>query len=162
MQPPVIRGMAVPMHSIDPYFDYMKLIRELPSLGVTHISLFLHIFQRDETSPEPKRHPLKTPSDRAVLRTIQGARKLGLEVCLFPSLLLEQAGENGWKGNSAPRDRRGKASTQSGFRGSDWGRWFRGYRREVQCACVQQVLKSRVWSRTSLPRLNLRPRCSLR
>ena len=44
-QPTFKRGVAVPLHSADPDFDYGPLIAELPALGATHVSLFVKLFQ---------------------------------------------------------------------------------------------------------------------
>lgn len=111
-----MRGMAVPLHSLDPAFDYGALLAELPALGVTHVALFANLWQPEASSPAPARHPLRTPSDRVLRRTIARARELGLEVAFIPSLQLERAGPRDWRGSLRP---------------PSWARWFAGYRREL-------------------------------
>lgn len=108
-----VRGMAVPMHDPDPTYDYGATLGELPPLGVTHVSIFVHLYQPTALSPAPARHPLRSVGDRALRRTIEQARRLGLRVALVPSVSL------------ADRDWRGRISPPS------WERWFRGYQREL-------------------------------
>jgi hypothetical protein len=110
-----LRGMALPMHSADPEHDYGPALAELPALGVTDVALFVHMYQPDVASPAPARHPLRTPSDRAIRRAIEQARALGLEVTVVVSVLLERPNGD-WRGNLHPRS---------------WDRWFAGYGREL-------------------------------
>ena len=42
---PKVRGMALPLHSLDPEFDYNPWIRELPGLGVNSVCLGVKLFQ---------------------------------------------------------------------------------------------------------------------
>ncbi|MCO5170899.1 MAG: hypothetical protein M9894_31610 [Planctomycetes bacterium] len=114
--PPRMRGMALPLHAYDPAHDYASPLAELPPLGVTHVAMFVHLWQRDGQSPAPRRHPLRTPSDRILRATIARARALGLEVALVPSVLLERPAPDDWRGNLRP---------------PSWAGWFQGYRREL-------------------------------
>lgn len=111
-----MRGMALPMHALDPAHDYATPLAELPPLGVDHVALFVHLWQRDARSPEPRRHPLRTPSDRVVRDTIRRARALGLAVALVPTVHLERPAPEDWRGSIRP---------------PSWPAWFQGYRREL-------------------------------
>lgn len=111
-----LRGMALPLHSADPAFDYGPGLAELPPLGVTHVAIFANLWQPDARSPAPARHPLRTPGDAALRRAFSQARALGLEVTFVPSLQLERPAAQDWRGNIRP---------------PSWARWFEGYRREL-------------------------------
>ncbi len=131
LAPPPMRGLGLTLHSKDPSYDYGPLLAELPPLGATHVLVIVHFYQRDGASPEPARHPVGTPSDRAILRVIRQARALGLRVGLLPILLLEAAGEDEWRGNLQPADARGRRPGEPGYTAPDWDRWFAGYGREL-------------------------------
>lgn len=109
-----MRGMGVPLHSLDPEHDYR--LGELPELGVTHVAIFVKMFQPDAQSPAPARHPLRSTSDRALREAIAEARRLGLQVALVPIVELERRGPDDWRGMIRP---------------PSWPRWFAGYRREL-------------------------------
>lgn len=109
-----MRGMGVPLHSLDPEHDYR--LDELPELGVTHVAIFVKMFQPDVGSPAPARHPLRSTSDRELRDRIAGARRLGLQVALVPIVELERRERDDWRGKLRP---------------PSWPRWFAGYRREL-------------------------------
>jgi hypothetical protein len=111
-----LRGMCVPMHVPDPAHDYGASLAELPPLGVSHVAIFVRLYQPDGASPAPARHPLRSPGDEAIRRTVEQARAEGLEVALVPMLLLERPEPEEWRGNIRP---------------PSWERWFAGYRREL-------------------------------
>lgn len=111
-----MRGMALPLHSLDPGYDYGPALAELPGLGATHVAIFVNLWQPEATSPTPARHPLRTPADRVLRRVISDARARGLEVAFIPSLQLERAGPRDWRGSLRP---------------PSWERWFQGYGREL-------------------------------
>lgn len=106
-----VRGMAVPLHGPDE--DHGAALAELPPLGVTHVALFVYLHQPTARAAAPARDPLRSVSDRALRRTIEQARRLGLEVAVVPTVRLV---DEDWRGRIAP---------------PDWERWFRGYGREV-------------------------------
>lgn len=110
--PAFIRGVALPLHADDPDFDYEPHLRDLPGLGATHVSLFVKLFQEGARSTDPTGDHLHTPTDATILRTIEQARRLGLEVVLMPIVLLRNPAEDEWRGNLNP---------------SDWERWFENY-----------------------------------
>ncbi|HBP21451.1 MAG TPA: hypothetical protein DEA08_27145, partial [Planctomycetes bacterium] len=130
---PEIRGVAFPLHSRDPRYDYRPSLAELPEHGIQQVLVVVHLFQPRGVSPFPARHPLKTPRDEVVRTVITAARELGLEVGLMPIVLLETPHKGEWRGNLTPPDKQGRTRGQAGFDGrqADWARWFRGYRREV-------------------------------
>lgn len=92
-----------------------KLLAELPDQGATHVALVVELWQRDATSAAPARHPVRSPSDRAITDVLEKARALGLEAALLPVLQLEQPGDDG----------------RATLRPPDWAAWFAGYRREL-------------------------------
>lgn len=132
-KPPEIRGVAFPLHSRDPKWDYGPMLRELPPLGVNHILIGIHLYQDNATSPTPRRHALKTPSDRVLKAVIKEAHRLRLEVGLMPIVLLEKPGANDWRGNLLPPDAQGRVRGDEGFVESraNWTGWFKGYQREL-------------------------------
>jgi len=113
---PRFRGVALPLHSDDPGFDYGSRIVEIRALGATHVCLFVKLWQGHGRSPAPGRHPLLTPSDETVLRTMRQAQEQGLGVILVPMVLLREPGDGEWRGNLKP---------------PSWSEWFAAYRREV-------------------------------
>lgn len=129
--PPTIRGVGLTMHSKDPTYDYGPFLAELPALGVTDVCVFVHFYQPHGRSPQPARHPLKTPTDRAILSVLRTIRRLGLRAALLPIVLLERPRADEWRGNIAPPDRRGRTRGDPNFAGPFWDPWWRGYRREV-------------------------------
>lgn len=129
--PPLMRGMALTLQSKDPDYDYGPALSELPALGVTHVSVFVHLYQRTGRSPFPARHPLKTQQDAVVLRVLRQVRELGLEPALVPLVLLENPADDEWRGNLEPPDRQGRTKGQAGYAGPDWGTWFSAYQREA-------------------------------
>ena len=131
VEPPEIRGMALPLHSRDPAHDYGAALKELPALGVNTVCVLVHFYQPNGNSYGPARHPLKTPSDRVVLRVLRAARKLKLDVALLPIVLLEKPGNDDWRGNLRPPDARGRVRTHKDYGKPNWARWFRSYRREI-------------------------------
>lgn len=130
--PPSIRGMGLTLHSKDPKYDYGPMLAELPKLGVNFVTLLLHVYQPNGGSAAPARHPLKTPSDRTILKVIRQARKLNMEVGLLPIVLLEKPGGDDWRGNLKPPDARGRTKDQEGYTTPAWGRWFKGYGRVIE------------------------------
>jgi hypothetical protein len=110
---PPLRGVGLVLEAEEEAAARSSL-RALAELrpGLTHVALFVDLHQRDETSPEPARDPLATPSDAAVARTLHEVRKLGLEAVLVPRLRV---------GGREPQALLPPA----------WPRWFEGWRREL-------------------------------
>jgi hypothetical protein len=131
IKPPAIRGMGLTMHSKDPSYDYGPMLSELPAMGVTHICVFVHFYQPNARSQAPARHPLKTPTDRAISNVLKAIRDLGMQSALLPIVLLETPRDDEWRGAISPPDRRGREKGSEGYRGPNWNPWFAGYTREI-------------------------------
>lgn len=57
-----MRGVTLPLHSLDPDFDYGPSLRELPGLGVTHVCVLVKIYQTNGASAVPGRRLRRTPA----------------------------------------------------------------------------------------------------
>jgi len=90
------------------------LLDEIRATGASHVSIVVPHYQHDIRSITIGPHPRFTPTDATVEQVLRHARKLGLDVLLFPILRLEYAvTPQEWRGSIQPRDRRA---------------WWRSYR----------------------------------
>jgi hypothetical protein len=86
-------------------FSYEPLLREIAATGASHVSIVVPYYQHDVRSIRITPHPRFTPRREVVIRTVHQARRLGLEVLLFPILRLEyQVTPQEWRGSIRPRD----------------------------------------------------------
>lgn len=109
---PFQRGIALGLYSQSPDYDYSGLIDEIADHGANRVSLFFNMYQdrRASTKIEPL---LRAEDQEAMLaRAAAHAHERGLEVTVFPLVLLKQAGTREWRGNIDPED---------------LGRWFESY-----------------------------------
>ena len=100
------KGMALGLYGDKPGFTLLDMIKEIPKLGATHISLILSWAQKDvfatEIAPEPNKAPYK---DEQIARFIQVSHECGLKVFLFPILHVKERGDKEWRGTLKPKDR---------------------------------------------------------
>lgn len=108
-----LRGIALGLFSQDPRYDYVTLLEEIQGTGAPWVSLTCNYYQpRNDSAALPVPDP-RSPPEARIVRTIRIARALGLRVMLFPILLIQDPGEDNWRGTIAPRDR---------------AEWYRRYR----------------------------------
>ena len=95
----------MPLHSVDPAYDYSREIREIAELGATWVSLQVVTLQERVDSSEVPRTSERTPPEQRIRETIARARAAGLEVLLLPIVLIRDPGPDDWRGTLAPVDR---------------------------------------------------------
>ncbi|MFZ9617394.1 MAG: glycoside hydrolase family 113 [Holophagaceae bacterium] len=103
---PQARGMVLGLYANDPNFDYGEPLKRMASLGVRAVSLQFIYYMNEFSSEEITPHPINSPTDENLRRTIRQARSLGMRVMLFPTLnLLNEAKDDKyWRGNIEPND----------------------------------------------------------
>ncbi|MBI3819367.1 MAG: hypothetical protein HY286_11790 [Planctomycetes bacterium] len=107
-------GIALPLYSKEPDFDYGPRLKEIKDHGATWVSLlFVWIINRmDSIDIEQKcnqsfKGDNRSPSDEVLARTIKQAKDLGLRVLLIPIVLPWHPGPDDWRGNLRPTNREG-------------------------------------------------------
>ena len=97
--------MALGLFAEDPGFSYDALLREIKATGATHVSVVVPYYQHSLRSVRIGPHPRFTPRDSTVERVLAQARRLKLQVLLFPILRLEYTvTPQEWRGSIRPRD----------------------------------------------------------
>jgi len=110
---PKQRGVALGMFAEDVGFSYTPLLAEISSLGATHVSLIVPLYQTHGGSTDLSLHTRLSPSLPALAEAIRAARREGLEVTVFPIIrLASPRTPNEWRGTLAPTNR---------------AAWFRSY-----------------------------------
>ncbi len=111
---PQARGMVLGLYANDPKFNYGEALRRMASLGVQAASLQFIYFMDEFSSLEIKPHPVNTPTDENLRRTIRQARSLGMRVMIFPTINIRDEAQNEkyWRGNIEPKD---------------WNPWWNNY-----------------------------------
>jgi hypothetical protein len=105
------KGIALGLYSKDPGYTYENEIREIKALGATHVSIVVSWYQKDVRASEiyPRWKGVgdfDTPTDEKLAQVIDGARRAGLDVFLFPILRIEERKPKEWRGVLAPQDRK--------------------------------------------------------
>lgn len=99
-----VSGVALPLHAIDPAYDYARELAEIDALGARWVSLLWHTRQADVRASQVPLRGSRTPSDERIRATIRAARSRGLDVLCMPVVLLERAGPGDWRGHLRPDD----------------------------------------------------------
>jgi len=100
------RGVALGMFAEDVSFSYAPLLGEIAELGASHVALVIPLYQAHAASTTLYLHTRLSPTLEEVADTIRDARRLGLEVTLFPIVrLLAPRAPNEWRGTLQPTDR---------------------------------------------------------
>src|SRR5204862_7013266 len=81
-------------------------------IGANSVSLVVHWSQRDVRSVELAPEPRETASDAGVEEVVAEAKRLGLEVLLFPIVQVRERAGKDWRGTIRP---------------ADWAAWFAAY-----------------------------------
>jgi endonuclease YncB( thermonuclease family) len=100
------RGFSLGLYASTDDFDYLPFLREMKEIGCVDVLLITPWFIPDhlEASFRPKTGR-SIPMTR-LLKVMQQAHSLGLRPSLMPIILLEESGENYWRGNIKPKDPR--------------------------------------------------------
>lgn len=100
------RGVALGMFAEDVSFSYAALLSEIAELGASHVALVVPMYQIHGGSTSLFLHTRLSPTLEEIADTIRDARRLGLEVTLFPIVrLLQPRTPNEWRGTLQPDDR---------------------------------------------------------
>ena len=109
LPPPLVRkqqrGVSLGLFAEDVSFDYRPLLREIKDLGATHVALVVPFYQDHAGSTTLALHTRLSPSLEATGEAIRAARRLGLEVTLFPIVRLAKPRAPGeWRGTLKPEN----------------------------------------------------------
>ena len=100
------RGIALGMFAEDVSFSYAPLLGEIAELGASHVALVIPLYQTNAGSTTLFLHTRLSPTLEEIADTTRDARRLGLEVTLFPIVrLLTPRTPNEWRGTLQPTDR---------------------------------------------------------
>jgi hypothetical protein len=100
------RGVSLGLFAEDVSFDYAPLLAEIAALDATHVSLVVPLYQEHGGSTQLSLHTRLSPSLAATAEAIRAARRVGLEVMLFPIVrLASPRSPNEWRGTLDPSDR---------------------------------------------------------
>ncbi len=102
---PSQRGVALGLFAEDVSFSYLPLLREIAALGASHVALVVPLYQTDGSASELFLHTRLSPTLETVADTVRAARRLDLEVTLFPIVRLVHPRPGEWRGTLAPSDR---------------------------------------------------------
>lgn len=114
--PPVIAGVALPLHEKQSFRSYAPALREIRALGATWVNLIVATRQDTSSSSWVPLGSDRTPPDWRIVETIREARAEGLEVLVIPIVLIRNAKPDEWRGVLKPADR---------------GAWWRSYQRHL-------------------------------
>ena len=102
-QPPVQKGIALGLYEKDPEGSYRPLLEEIKAVGASHVSIVHPWYMKTALDEEIFAHPVETTPWPAMVRCIDDALSVGLEVFLFPILRVEDQ-THGWRGTLKPKD----------------------------------------------------------
>jgi hypothetical protein len=101
--PPNQRGVALGLYEKDPNGSYLGLLKEIKALGATHVSIVHPWYMKTAKDEEIYRDSVETTPWSSLVRCIEDAGKVGLEVLLFPILRVADQ-QYGWRGALKPED----------------------------------------------------------
>ena len=102
---PKQRGVSLGLFAEDVSFDYGPLLKEIAELDATHVSLVVPLYQEHGGSTRLSLHTRLSPSLGATAEAIRAAKRVGLEVMLFPIVRLSAPrSDREWRGTLAPAD----------------------------------------------------------
>ncbi len=99
---PELRGIVLPLYAADPTFNYRFALEEIAATGANTVSLAVVLLQDNARSTEIVAKPGRTVPDDVLRRTMRQARAAGLDVMLFPIVLLDKPDDDDWRGNLKP------------------------------------------------------------
>jgi len=100
---PFVRGMGLGLFATNANYNYAHLLDEIRDLGATDVLLVIPLYQQNVSSHDIDRRPGKTPSDVAVLRTLQQAKARGLRTSVLPIVRLTDRSRRQWRGRIQPK-----------------------------------------------------------
>ncbi len=100
-----VDGITLGFHSKDFHYDYENSIKEIHQTGSKWIGFTIKFFQDFVDSDSIKMHPANHPYWLQIKRSIQQSKALGLQVMIFPIVLIEQPKGKQWRGVIRPKDK---------------------------------------------------------
>ena len=102
VHPPAERGVALGLYEKNPDGSYLELLKEIKALGATHVSIVHPWYMETALSDGIFEHPVETTPWSSLVRAVQDAKCVGLEVFLFPILRVADQ-THGWRGTLKPK-----------------------------------------------------------
>jgi hypothetical protein len=99
-----IAGVALGLHFEQTGRSYESYLWEIAALGASHVSLVVQWEVDSIRSNDVHRSRLHTVSDDDLRRVIRDARRLGLDITLFPIIWVRDRDEGEWRGVMNPPD----------------------------------------------------------
>ncbi len=99
---PPIKGFILGLHDTTYHYDYGLLIQEIKATGSDWIGINVKFYQANYTASSIKIPPKDAPFWLQLRQTIKQAKQEGLKVMLFPIVLLEDDGDQYWRGSIVP------------------------------------------------------------
>lgn len=100
-----ITGFCLGMHANTYQYDYTLLLKEIKETGSDWVSIHIKFYQPNWQSDTILIPPPNAPIWKQLNKTLKAAKQQNLNVLLFPIVLLENPGEDHWRGNIAPKNR---------------------------------------------------------
>lgn len=102
--PDPFRGFSLGLYASSRGFDYRPFLREMKEIGCRDVLLITPWFVPDyrEASFRPRRG--RSIDLKHLKKVLEQARAIGLRPSLMPIVLLEDTGDNQWRGSIKPRD----------------------------------------------------------
>ena len=96
----------MPLHSVDPAYDYSREIREIAELGAAWVSLQVVTLQeRRRFDSEVPLASKRTPPETGFERRSACSRSWGSRSCCLPIVLIRDPGPDDWRGTLGSVDR---------------------------------------------------------
>ncbi len=105
INPELMKGIVLGLHSKDYHFDYFNLLKEIKSTGAEWVGINVKFFQDCASSTHIQRPPLTDPFWQQINRTMKQAKVLDLKIMFLPIVLIEHPQKKEWRGLLAPYDK---------------------------------------------------------
>lgn len=108
-----ILGFAINAHHISEMDLYLEAVDEIRAMGTNALTVVTPMFQKTVTSSDIRYLPDRCPTDEQLLAILDRANAHGMKTMLLPIVLIENPGEDDWRGVIQP---------------DDWAAWWGSYR----------------------------------
>jgi len=108
-----VAGVALNCHHISDLSLYLKSVDRIAELGANALLVVTPMFQQRADSNIMRIEPAKCPTRNQLIAILNRAESLGLHTTLLPIVLIEQPGDDDWRGTIRPQD---------------WDSWWASYR----------------------------------
>lgn len=111
-----IVGVALNVHHVSNLQVYLRGIDQIREMGANALIVLTPLFQHRVDSTDIRHLRYRCPSDRQLITLLDYAREKGLRTTLMPIVLIEDPGEDDWRGVIRP---------------THWEAWWRSYNRLI-------------------------------